>query len=115
MDEEIIKTEENKTEFFLGKVTAWSNATGVEVQLDGQDSPMTKRYKMMLMCRPLHTGTRVVVMKISGSYIVLGEISNPNSWQSLPDLASGASLSDVIAKVNSILSWMRTQGMLWTS
>lgn len=114
---DLFNTEENKTsgsntEFFLATVTGWSNASGVTIQIDGQ-SAMTKAYKMMLMCRPFHIGTRVVVMKHSGTYIVLGEISNPNSWQKLPDLSSGASLSDVISKVNAILSWLRTQGILW--
>ena len=103
-----------ETEFYLATVTAWSNATGVEIQLDGDSAPMTKRYKMMLMCRPLHSGARVVVMKQSGTYIVLGEISLPNSQHKIADLASSATLADVISKVNAILAWMRTQGMLWT-
>lgn len=104
-----------ETEFFLATVNSWSNATGVKFTLDGEDGPVQKGYKMMLMCRPLHVGARVVVMKQSGTYIVLGEISLPNSRQSLPDLPSTASTADIISKVNSILAWMRTQGMLWTS
>lgn len=114
MDEEVIQQKEkSNAEFFLGTVKAWSNAAGVQVQLDGQDSPMTKRYKMMLMCRPLHIGTRVVVMKHSGTYIVLGEISNPNSYREISTLASGATLETTISKVNEIINWMKTQGMAW--
>lgn len=104
-----------ETEFFLATATAWSNAEGVQIKLDGQNQPMTKRFKMMYMCRPLKTNARVVVMKQSGTYIVLGEIGLPNSWQNLPDLASNASTTDIINKINAILAWMRTQGMLWTS
>lgn len=107
------KSDGSETEFYLASVTGWTNANGVTIQIDGHSAAMTKAYKMMLMCRPLHIGARVVVMKHSGTYIVLGEISNPNSWQKLPDLASGASLSDVITKVNAILAWLRTQGILW--
>ena len=103
------------TEFYLATVVAWSNADGIQIRIDGQDKAMTKRYKMMLMCRPLHVGTRVVVMKQSGTYIVLGEIANPNSWKSITDLASDAGTAAIIAKVNEIIAWMRTQGMLWTS
>ena len=114
MDEEIILEDKSPVEFFLGTVKAWNNATGVQIQLDGQDAPMTKRYKMMLMCRPLKTGARVGVIKHSGTYIVLGEISNPNSWKSIANLSDSAELSDVISTVNSILAWMRTQGMLWS-
>lgn len=104
-----------ETEFFLATVKTWNNSAGVTFTIDGESTPVNRGYKMMLMCRPLHTGARVVVMKQSGTYIVLGEVSNPNSWQSLPDLASGASLADVISKVNALLAWLRTQGILWTS
>lgn len=106
--------DKSPVEFYLGTVKAWSNNTGVQIQLDGQDAPMTKRYKMMLMCRPLNIGARVGVLKHSGTYIVLGEISNPNSWNRIQDLASTATLADVITTVNTILAWMRTQGMLRT-
>lgn len=104
----------NAAEFYLATVTTWSNADGVKFIIDGQTNPTQKSYKMMLMCRPLKTGARVVVMKQSGTYIVLGEIANPNSHKAIADLSSGASLSTVISKVNTILAWMRTQGMLWT-
>lgn len=113
MDEDIIREEKSEAEFFLGTVKAWSNADGVQVQLDGQDSPMTKRYKMMLMCRPLKLNSRVVVMKHSGTYIVLGEISNPNSYKEISTLASGATLATTVSKVNEIINWMKTQGMSW--
>lgn len=117
---EFLTTEENAgvqapdTEFYLGTVTAWSNDTGVEIQLDGQDSPMTKRFKMLQIPRPVHTGERVVIMKQSGTYIVLGVVGSPNSWQKIPDLASTASTTDIINKINAILAWLRTQGILWT-
>lgn len=113
MDEELQLQEKSAAEFYLGTVKAWNNATGVQVQLDGQDSPMTKRFKMMLMCRPLRVGSRVVVMKQSGTYIVLGEISNPNSWKEITTLASDATLATTVSKVNEIINWMKTQGMLW--
>lgn len=113
MDEDIIREEKSEAEFFIGTVKAWSNATGVQIQLDGQDSPMTKRFKMMLMCRPLKLGARVVVMKHSGTYIVLGEISNPNSYKEIATLANGATLETTVSKVNEIINWMKTQGMTW--
>lgn len=120
MDEELITeqaagAQPPETEFYLGTVMTWSNTTGVSVKLDGQEQAMQKRYKMMLMCRPLHVGTRVVVMKMSGSYIVLGEIANPNSWKSINDLSTSSTSAQIIAKVNEIIAWMRTQGMVWES
>lgn len=99
-------------EFYLATVTGWSNAAGVGIQIDGQEA-CQKRYKMMLMCRPLQVGARVAVMKQSGTYIVLGEVANPNSYKKIDTLASGASTSDIISKVNEIITWMRTQGMVW--
>ena len=113
MDEEIVLEEKSDTEFFLGTVKGWNSATGVQIQLDGQDSPMTKRFKQMLMCRPLKVGTRVVVMKYSGTYIVLGEISNPLPYYSPADLSTSATLADVIARCNVILAIMRQVGIIW--
>lgn len=102
------------TEFYLGTVRGWSNSAGVQIQLDGQNQAMEKRFKMMYMCRPLPVGARVVVMKQSGTYIVLGEIGLPNSYKRINDLTSTATTADIIAKVNEVIAWMRTQGIFWT-
>lgn len=113
MDE--VKNKEEKTEFFLATVGSWDNSKGVTFTLDGQSEPTQKYYKMMLMCRPLKRGARVVVMKQSGTYIVLGEISLPNSWKSISDITpSDYTFPAVAERINAILEWMRTQGMLWT-
>lgn len=113
MDEEVIESKQGEAEFYIGTVKAWSNSTGVEIQLDGQDNAMTKRFKMMLMCRPLKVGARVVVMKHSGTFIVLGEISLPNSHRNITTLASDATLATTVSKVNEVINWMVTQGMVW--
>lgn len=112
-DDGIIGQEKGEAEFFLGTVKAWNKSSGVQIQLDGQDSAMTKRYKMMQMCRPLHAGARVVVMKHSGTYIVLGEVSNPTSYYNPSDLASTATLENVITRCNLILTIMRNAGIIW--
>jgi len=113
LDEEIIQEDKNTAEFFIGTVKNWSNLTGVQIQLDGQDSPMTKRYKQMLMCRPLKVGARVVVMKHSGTYIVLGEISKPLPYYHPADLSSSATLAQVIARCNLLLAILRQVGIVW--
>ena len=114
MDEEIIETAGNsQAEFYLGTVKSWSNADGVKIQLDGQDSAMTKGYKMLLVTRPLPVDARVLIIKISGTYIVLGEISKPNSRHKLDNLSSGASLTTTVSKVNEIINWMVAQGMCY--
>lgn len=101
------------SEFYLATVTGWSNDNGVRIQIDGQEAGQ-KSYKMMLMARPLHVGARVVAMKQAGTYVVLGEVSNPNSWKRMTDLESDASTSTIVSKVNELLAWLRTQGILWT-
>ena len=100
-------------EFYLGTVKAWNQTDGMQIQLDGQSEPMQKRYNIMYVCRPLKIGTRVIVMKISGSYIVLGEYGKPIGFYRPETLSSNASLADVINVVNMILSALRSQGLVW--
>lgn len=69
----------DNAEFLLGTVTAVSNANGIRIQIDGQDEPMTKYYKMMLTGADAPSvDDRVVVMKQSGTYIILGKIGTPS-------------------------------------
>ena len=98
-----------QAEFYLGSVIGWNESDGVKIQLDGQDEPMTKRYKQMLMCRPLKVGSRVVVMKQSGTYIVLGEVSKPLPYYHPSDLNSSATLADVISRCNLIIQIIRNK------
>lgn len=69
----------NNAEFYLATVTAWDNSTGVQIQLDGESAAMTKPYKMVLACMPPAVNDRVVVMKLSGTYVILGKIGKPNA------------------------------------
>lgn len=69
----------DNAEFFLGTVTAVSSADGIQIQLDGQDEAMSKYYKMMITGADWPTvGSRVVVMKHSGTYVVMGKIGTPS-------------------------------------
>jgi len=108
-----MKEDKTETEFYIGTVKNWSNVTGVQIQLDGQDSPMTKRFKQMLMCRPLKIGARVVVMKHSGTYIVLGEVSKPLPYYHPSDLSSTATQAQIIERCNLILAILRQVGIIW--
>lgn len=105
----------NEAEFYIGTLVSWSNSTGNVLRLDGQTDNMQKPYKMLRTPRPIHSGSRVLIMKHSGTYIVLGEIGLPNSWKAINDLASNASTADIINKINEIIGWLRTQGIVWTS
>lgn len=119
MDELILeKLPENEgsspAEFYLGTVQQWSMADGASIMPDGQSSGSTKRYKVMQTGRPLVAGNRYLIMKQSGTYIVLGEIGMPTRWTRPTDLAGDAALSDVITKVNAILAILRDQGICYS-
>lgn len=103
-----------ETTFYIGTVTAWNIETGAEIKLDGQDSAMTKRFKVLQCGRPLYTNRRYLIIKQSGTYIVGPEIGMPTRWAIIEDLASGASTSDIVTTVNNILKCMRNQGILYT-
>ena len=61
-------------EIYLGTVSS-ANSSGVKITLDGQSEAMTKRYKCLKTGRALSTNARVMIVKISGTYVVLGEIA----------------------------------------
>ena len=118
MDELITPTDTAKhdlpaavPEIYLGTVYSWTNNGGVRVTLDGQTEPMQKGYKQLLVSRPLQIGARVALIKTSGTYFVLGEVANPVGTYGLEHLAYTAALSDVIMKVNLILSGLESQGV----
>jgi hypothetical protein len=69
---------DSKSEFYLGTVTA-SDSTGIQLTMDGESEPMTKRYRQILTGRTITVGARVVVVKISGTYVVLGQLSAPDA------------------------------------
>lgn len=64
---------EHGAEFYLATVVT-NNSGKVKIKLDGQDAAMTKYFNSM--CGPIAADTRVVVMKQSGTYVVLGPVSN---------------------------------------
>lgn len=69
----------DSAEFFLGTVTAVSSADGIKIKLDGEDESMAKYYKMLVNGADWPTvGSRVVIMKHSGTYVVMGKIGTPN-------------------------------------
>lgn len=64
---------ETVPEMFLATVAGVS-AEGVQITLDGESEPMTKRYKLLQTGQTPASGARVAVLKISGTFVVLGAI-----------------------------------------
>lgn len=58
----------------------------------------------MYTCRSLQPGDRVVVMKHSGTYIVLGLLSaSPQNRRYINKLSSSSGTSSITSKVNDII------------
>lgn len=76
--EEKLELPETVPEVYLGTVASRSTA-GFTLTLDGQTEATQKRYRMLLTGRTPAVGARVVCVKISGTYVVLGEVGNPSS------------------------------------
>lgn len=60
-------------ELILATVGNFNSTTGSTLIFDGADAASTKRYKRIGSAR-LSAGTRVLVAKISGTYLILGQI-----------------------------------------
>ena len=58
---------------YLATVGSYTTA-GVALIFDGQTTATTKRYKRLASYTPA-AGDRVLVAKISGSYVILGKIT----------------------------------------
>lgn len=98
-------------EIYLATVTSCTTA-GARIQLDGQDSAMTKLYKVLNTPRHLETGDRVVVLKISGTYVILGAVSLPQDKTYITDLPTTATTALIVARFNWLLSALRAAGII---
>ena len=66
------------SEFYIGTAADVSSA-GVKILFDGQAAATEKRYKILNTGVQVAADDRVIVAKISGSYVVLGKISYTQS------------------------------------
>lgn len=62
-----------RTELLLATVGNYNSSTGTTLIFDGADTATTKRYKRV-GSTSLTAGSRVLVAKISGTYLILGRI-----------------------------------------
>ena len=61
------------TELLIATVDNYNSATGCTLIFDGSDTASTKRYKYLTNASPIN-GSRVLVAKIAGSYLIIGRI-----------------------------------------
>lgn len=114
MDElEVLSGIGSQAEFYLATMTGGTTGEGLTIKIDGQDAGSTKKYKILLTGRePPRTGDRVLVMKISGSYIVLGKIGAPGYWwRFTPMTTSDWTFQAVQNKLNQIYRMFNDTGI----
>lgn len=112
LDQEQAGAAPAESELLLATVKSWSRVDGVIIQLDGDDQPLQKAYKQIMAARTLVAGSRVVVLKTSGTYIVLGQIGLPFGVYRPTKLASGATTAQIISKINELIDILRTAGTI---
>ena len=59
--------------FLLATVKSVASS-GITIQLDGDDTPLGKRYKWISTGTSLSVNDRVLVLKNSGTYIIIGKL-----------------------------------------
>lgn len=102
----------SNAEFYLATITGGSKDVGLKIRLDGDSSGSTKSYKLLMTGRePPKSGDRVLVIKLSGTYVVLGKIGMPSSWWTQSELSSGSTQSQIINKVNSLIRMLIDVGI----
>ena len=57
----------------LGTISAIDNDNGVQLIIDGEDSPTTKKYTYMASYVPA-ANDRVIIEEIGGSYVLMGKV-----------------------------------------
>ena len=59
----------------LGTISAVDNDSGLQLIIDGEDEPTTKKYTYMASYVPT-ANDRVIIEEISGSYVIMGKVIN---------------------------------------
>ena len=57
----------------IGTISAVDNSNGLQLTIDGEDAPTTKKYTYMASYVPA-ANDRVLIEEVSGSYVVMGKI-----------------------------------------
>lgn len=79
---------------------------------DGQTEMNQKPVKLLGNPRHIQPGDRVLVLKTSGTFVVLGKIQNPDLWYHTPLLSSSATLANVISRINWMLTALDAVGII---
>ncbi len=83
----------------LGKVQARDNNAGLQIVIDGEDEPTTKKYHYLASYVPA-AGDRVLIEEIGDSYVVIGKVIDTYSDSGIARRASTASSADSATNAN---------------
>lgn len=59
----------------LGTISAVDNVNGIQLVIDGEDDPTTKKYTYMSSYVPA-VDDRVLIEEVGGSYVIIGKVIN---------------------------------------
>lgn len=83
----------------LGKVQARDNNAGLQIVIDGEDEPTTKKYHYLASYVPA-AGDRVLIEEIGDSYVVIGKVIDTYSDSGIARRASTAASADSAKNAN---------------
>ena len=73
----------------LGTISAVDNDNGLQLIIDGEDDPTTKKYTYMASYVPA-ANDRVLIEEISGSYVIMGKVISDKSSSGIARTAETA-------------------------
>lgn len=73
----------------LGTISAVDNDNGLQLIIDGEDEPTTKKYTYMASYVP-EANDRVLIEEISGSYVIMGKVISEYSASGIARQADNA-------------------------
>ena len=77
----------------LGTISTVDNDNGLQLIIDGEDEPTTKKYTYMASYVPA-ANDRVLIEEISGSYVIIGKVISDVSSSGIARQANKATTAD---------------------
>lgn len=105
-------TAAHNADFYLATISSVS-ASGARLLFDGSTEPTQKQYKCLGTPAALNIGDRVVVLKQSGTYVILGRIAAPLQPQTISDLPAGSDQAAILSAFNQLLGALRDLRMIY--
>lgn len=84
----------------LGTISAVDNDNGLQLIIDGEDDPTTKKYTYMASYVPA-ANDRVLIEEISGSYVIMGKVISDYTSSGVARTAATATLADTATSATS--------------